>query len=224
MASGTNEGRSIMKWIFLLAVGGYALSALGTITDYNDLIHMTIEACKQPNQFLHANYTNDVMNYRCGCTNAQSRSAADLSLALCLMYRMDHDSKCVGNATCYEWHQSLVSNVLFSAELDQRSWVRYAAGAEYVMGLNYGNHPLEGFVVSTNMLAQLAVNPVDMGSTNFWDGMMCLYESQGCSPQTGFLLNAALVLAEQKRWEEVIPYTNSLPSFAIEIFLENITP
>ena len=97
-------------------------------------------------------------------------------------------------------------------------------GAEYVMGLNYDNHPLEGFVVSTNMLAQLAVNPVDMGSTNFWDGMMSLYESQGCSPQTGFLLNAALVLADQKRWEEVIPYTNSLPSFAIEIFLENIAP
>ena len=213
-----------MKMIWLSVITGFTLSSLGVIADYNDLIHMTIEACKQPNQFLQANYTNDVMNYRCGCTNAQSQCAADLSLALCLMYRMDHDSKCVGNDACYEWHQSLVSNVLFSAELDRRSWVRYAAGTEYVIGLNYNNHPLDGFVVSTNMLAQLAANPAEMGSTNFWDGMMCLYQSQGCSPQIGFQLNAALVLADQKRWTEVVSYTNSLPSFAIEIFLANIAP
>ena len=213
-----------MKRMVLLVIAVVTFFVQGAITDYNDLIHMTIETCKHPSRFLLANYTNDVMSYRGGCTNAQSRGAADLSLALCLMYRMDHDSKCIGNDACYEWHQSLVSNVLFSAELDRRSWVRYAAGTEYVIGLNYNNHPLDGFVVSTNMLAQLAANPAEMGSTNFWDGMMCLYQSQGCSPQTGFQLNAALVLADQKRWTEVVSYTNSLPSFAIEIFLANIAP
>ena len=213
-----------MKRMVLLVIAVVTFFVQGAITDYNDLIHMTIETCKHPSRFLLANYTNDVMNYRCGCTNAQSRYAADLSLAICLMYRMENDESYIGNDTCQEWHQSLVSNILFSTELDRRSWIRYAAGTEYVIGLNHENHSLDGFVVSTNMLEQLLTEPADMGSTNFWDGMMCLYKSQGCAPQTGFQLNAALVLASQNRWSEVVAYTNSLPSFAIEIFLENITP
>lgn len=210
----------VMKRVFLLVFFSGILCAHGTIISHNDLIDLTLQACVSPNIFLDHAYTNEVIGYRSTCTNAEMRCAADLSLAICLMYRMDNDGDCIGSDYCHEWHQSLVSNILATSELDSRSWIRYGAGVEYMCGLNYDSRFSEGYVVATNMLAQLATDPVNMEATNFWNGMMLLRGNEGLTPQMAFQLNAAMELAEQKRWSEVADYTNSLPVSAIETFLD----
>jgi hypothetical protein len=186
--------------------------AQGTINNYEELIHATIQACNEPNRFLSSAYTNDVIAYRSCCTNAFTRCAADLSLAVCLMYRMDNDEDCVGDNACYDRHQALVTNILASADIGAASWLRYAAAVEFVHGLNFNRRFSEGFVHSTNMLAQIAVNSPEMGITNFWNGMARLQQCEGITLQMAFQINAAIQLAEQKRYSEMFCYTNELPA------------
>ncbi len=205
-----------MKKCFLLSMCCSVILLYGSINNYEDLIHTTIQACNEPSEFLSSAYTNDVITYRNGCTGTYARCAADLSLAICLMYRMDNDEDCVGNNACYEWHQLLVTNILASADISAGCWIRYAAGVEFMHGLNHGGQFLEGFIHSTNMLAQIVANPPDMGNTNFWNGMVRLQGCQGITLPMAFKINAAIQLAEQNQFSEILHYTNSLPAVVIE--------
>ncbi len=209
-----------MKRSILLAVFGSILLSYGTISTYDELICKTIQACDEPSRFLIPAYTNNIITYRDSCTNLSARCAADLSLAICLMYRMDNDEDCIGNNAIYEWHQSLVTNILASTNIGVGCWIRYAAGVEFMHGLNHGRHFLEGFIHSTNMLAQIMANPPNMGSTNFWDGMTRLQDCQGITQQMAFQINAAIQLAEQNQHSEMVCYTNTLPTTVIEKLLD----
>lgn len=211
-----------MKKCFLLLLCCIVILSPGAINDYEELINTTLQACNAPVVLLNASYTNDVIGFRNGCMDAQGRCAADLSLAISLMRRMEWDEGCVGNDPCYQWHQSLVSNIIANVELPRGSWIMYAAGVEYVHGMNFGNHCSDGFTISTNMLMRLLVEPVDMGTTNFWNGMMLLQGCHGITIKEAFQLNAALEMAGQNRWTEVAVYTNSLPPLAIEKFLQGL--
>ena len=199
-----------------------SLLSFGEIGSYEELIRYTALACAEPRLLLSSAYTNDLENYRNACTNACERSAADLSLSISLMFRMDNDELSMASDECFALHQSLVSNVVYSTELDQGSWIRYAAAMEYVCGLNYGNHSQDGFAVSTNMLSMMLTYPVDMGHTNFWNEMSRLLKCPDMTLGTAFRLNAALALAEEERWSEVGQYTNSLPISAIVIFQDDL--
>ena len=125
-------------------------------------------------------------------------------------------------ATCFKRHQCLVSNILASAELAQGSWIRYAAALEYVCGFNYDNRSDKGFSLSTNMLANLAATPIDMGHTNYWDAMARLMKCSSLTLPMALKLNAAITLAEQNRWSEVGIYTNGMPHSAIEVFMDEL--
>ena len=197
-------------------------SAFGEISSYDELIRVTIQACDDKDMLLASSYTNDLSVFRNLCTNAEGRCATDLALALSLMHRMDHDEDCVGNASCFDWHQCLVSNILTSAELASDSWIRYAAALEYVCGFNYDNRSDKGFSLSTNMIAKLAATQIDMGHTNYWGAMARLMECPTLTLPAAFKLNAAAALAEQGRWSEVDFYTNGLPHSAIEIFMDEV--
>lgn len=213
-----------MKQYMLVAYTVCSMVALahGVINNYNDLIGSTLQACSEPDIFLTVDYTNNVVRYRNNCTDKLMRSAANLALAISLMRRMDSDESCVSDNDCYELHQAIVSNIIADTELDPESWVKYAAGVEYVHGLNHGNRSFEGFVVSTNMLMQMESNPVYMGGTNFWNGMMLLQGCNGITPKMAFQLNAALDLAGRNRWTEVVAYTNALPQLLIEKFIDGL--
>ena len=197
-------------------------SALGEIAFYNELIQATIQACDNSDMLLTPSYTNDLSVFRNLCTNAEEWCATDLALAISLMHRMEHDEDSVGDATCFERHQCLVSNILASAELAQGSWIRYAAALEYVCGFNYDNRSDKGFSLSTNMLASLAATPIDMGLTNYWDAMSRLMKCSSLTLPMALKLNAAITLAEQNRWSEVGIYTNGMPHSAIEVFMDEL--
>ena len=107
-----------MKRIVLaFALGCVAVSARA-IDTYDELISTTMRACGEPSLLLASAFTNDVMNYRTACTDAQGQCAADLAMAISLMHRMEHDEACVGDDTCFRRHQGLVSNIVHCAELD----------------------------------------------------------------------------------------------------------
>lgn len=196
--------------------------AFADIGHYDELISATIKACDNPDILQSVAYTNDIANFRNACTNAEERCATDLALAISLMHRMDHDEDSVGAATCFERHQYLVSNILASAELAQGSWIRYAAALEYVCGFNYDNRSDKGFSLSTNMLANLAATPIDMGHTNYWDAMARLMKCSSLTLPMALKLNVAITLAEQNRWSEVGVYTNGMPHSAIEVFMDEL--
>lgn len=202
-------------------MGCLCISSMGMDT-YSELISETIQACESPDILLSSAFTNNVMEYRFRSTNAHEQCAADLALAISLMHRMDHDEMCVSNEECFRYHQCLVSNVVYCAGLNAGSWIKYAAAAEYMTGLNFGCNEDASFVLATNMVAEIDRHPPDMGATNYWASMSSWMRSPNESLQTVFRLNAAIWLSERNRMEEVEAYTNSLPESAIGIFLEEL--
>ena len=214
--------KRISTWALIAVFMLISFSAFGEITCYNELIQAAIQACDNSEMLLTPSYTNDLSIFRNLCTNAEERCATDLALAISLMHRMDHDEDSVGDATCFERHQSLVSNILASAELAQRSWIRYEAALEYVCGFNYDNRSDKGFSLTTNMLANLTATPIDMGHTNYWDAMARLMKCSSLTLPMVLKLNAAITLAEQNRWSEVGFYTNGISHSAIEVFIDEL--
>lgn len=210
----------MQKIIFICALCGFVASSYCAIGSYDELVSATIQACNDPSRFLSPTYTNDLIAYRNGCTGACARCTADLSLAICLMYRMDNDENCVGSNSCYEWHQSLVTNILEATDIDTDSWIKHAAAVEFMYGLNYDSRFAESFVFSTNMLAQIDKHPSNMGKSNFWDGIVRMQNCRGMTPKMAFQVNAAIHLAEQKRHSEMGVYTNSLPAALCEQILD----
>ena len=93
---------------------------------------------------------------------------------------------------------------------------------EYARGLNYGSRFLEGLSFTTNMLARLSERPCDLTVTNYWAAMMRLCKAPMLVPADAFRLNAAILLADQNRWAEVVVYTNSLPASAVELFVSDL--
>lgn len=79
------------------------------------------------------------------------------------------------------------------------SWIRYAAAVEYITGFNYGNQPNAAFVLCTNMIANIAIHPPNMGLTNYWNSMSNWMKSSHETIPTVFRLNAAIWLAEHDR-------------------------
>lgn len=211
-----------MKNSLLLLLIAMVGSLPGEEPSYETLINATIQACDEPAILLSDSFTNRIAVYKAACTNVQGRCAADLSLAISLMHRMDCDEKCVGNDDCYNLHQALVSNIFYSADLDYASWIRYAAAAEYMGGLNFDSCDDAAFSLSTNMIARTAVCPPEMGQTNFWNAMS---RWMGCSNETfstAYRLNAAIWLAEHGRQAEMGSYTNAMPTSAIKLLLDEI--
>lgn len=208
-----------MVLIVMLILAGASSSGQD---DYNEFISKVGWACRNPRLLLTTSFTNDVMAYRASCSNAQRQCAADLAFAISLMRRMDGDEACVANAECFRRHQSLVSNIVYRSDIDASSWIRYAAAIEYMTGLNYGNQHDVAFCLSTNMAAKIALRPPDMSVTNFWDSMSNLLESPNETLSTVFRLNAAVWLAEHNRIGEIASFTNSLPTSAINIFLDEM--
>lgn len=204
----------------LLLVG--ASVSLGGQDDYNELIAKVSRSCENPRLLLTAAFTNEVMAYRAICTDVQGRCAADLALAVSLMQRMDSDEAAVASDACFSLHQSLVSNIVHSSGLDAGSWIRYAAAAEYMTGLNYGNRQDAAFILSTNMVSEIAQHPPNMGETNYWNAMSAWMRSPNETLETVFRLNAAVWLAERNRIDEMVPLTNSLPVRAIRLLREEL--
>ena len=202
------------------AIAVSAVMSLGEIVCYNDLIHDTIQACNNIDILLTDAYTNSIVNYRNSCTNVQEACAADLSLALSLSCRMDHDSACIGNLECFDMYQSLVSNVVYNEALDGGIWLKYAAALEYIISLNESGQRDAGFDLSTNMLARLSNCAVDMGPTNYWNSMSRLLVGSDMSLETVFKINAAIFVAEHNRWQEFASFTNSLSTTEVEKLIE----
>lgn len=211
-----------MKALLLIVMFGFAALTSSGIGTYDELISATIQACNAPQTLLTTSFTNEVMGYRASCADAQGQCAADLALAISLMHRMDHDEACASDDAIFQEHQRLVSGVTQCVGLPAGSWIRYAAAAEYMTGLNDGNRQEDSFALSTNMVARIAVNPPDMGVTNFWAAMSNWMKSPNETMETVFRLNAAIWLAEHNRMAEIVSLTNSLPSSAIGIFLDEI--
>ena len=211
-----------MKKTLFFVLSTWTCALLGEITSYNELIAATIDACNEPDILLAEAFTNDMVNYRNACTNVQGRCAVDLSLAISLMHRLDHDEECVGSQSQFARHQMLVSNVVHCTELEECSWIRYAAAVEYVQGLNLDNQQSAGFIFSTNMLAKIMISPPDMGQTNYWNSMSQWMKCPNEALATVFRMNAAIWLAEQNRMAEFETFTNSLPSSAIRKVFDDI--
>ena len=195
---------------------------LGGQNEYDNFISKVSQSCENPCLLLTASFTNDVAIFRTTCTNIQGRCAADLALAIALMQRMDCDGSCVANEECFKCHQNLVSNIVYCSGLEDDSWIRYAAAVEYITGFNYGNQPNAAFVLCTNMIANIAIHPPNMGLTNYWNSMSNWMKSSHETIPTVFRLNAAIWLAEHDRQAEVVSLTNSLPASAVGIFLEEL--
>lgn len=211
--------RSGINLIVLLV--GASVSLVGQ-DNYNDMIARASRSFENPRLLLTAAFTNEVMAYRAICTDVQGRCAADLALAVSLMQRMDSDEAAVASDACFSLHQSLVSNIVHSSGLDAGSWIRYAAAAEYMTGLNYGNRQDAAFILSTNMVSEIAQHPPNMGETNYWHAMSIWMRSPDETLETVFRLNAAVWLAERNRLDEMVPLTNSLPVRAIRLLREEL--
>lgn len=211
-----------MKAFVLTMVFGCAAISSSAIGTYDELISATIQACNAPQILLTTSFTNEVMGYRASCADAQGQCAADLAMAISLMHRMDHDETCASDDAIFREHQRIVSGVTQCDGIPAGSWIRYAAAAEYITGLNEGNRQEDSYALSTNMVARIAANPPDMGVTNFWAAMSNWMKSPNETMETVFRLNAAIWLAEHNRTAEIVGLTNSLPSSAIGIFLDEM--
>ena len=211
-----------MRCIAITVIVAWTYVSLGGINTYNELISSTIQACDTPELLLTESFTNDVVGYRAVCTNVHEQCAADLTLAISLMHRVEHDEGCVGNNACFLRHQSLVSNIVYHTGLAAGVWIRYAAAVEYMSGLNYDNQQVTSFILSTNMLAKIEAQSPDMGVSNYWMSMSRWMKIPNETLPTVFRLNAAIWLAEHNRGEEVGAFTNSLPVSAINMFLDDI--
>ena len=89
-------------------------------------------------------------------------------------------------------------------------------------GLNCGNRQDAAFVLSTNMVSEIAHHPPNMEETNYWNAMSAWMRSPNETLETVFRLNAAVWLAERNRIDEMVPLTNSLPVRAIRLLREEL--
>lgn len=211
-----------MKRAVLITLAILMWESSSGIGSYGELIFRVSQSCENSSLLLTVAFTNDVMTYKASSTNIQARCAADLALAISLMHRMDYCEECVASDECLCLHQSLVSNIVYCSDLEDGSWIRYAAAAEYALGLNYGNQQIAAFNLSTNMIERIKVCPPNMGMTNYWDSMTCWMKSPHESLLTVFSMNAAIWLAGQNRNVEIEPLTNSMPDSAINIVFEEL--
>jgi len=210
----------------LLAVTCLIVSFVGSgvICDHDQLVEKTNQACRRPEILATSTFTNEVALYRSTCTGTLERCAADLSTAISLIYRLENDQDMIGSREGYSLCETLLSNIIQQATttLAENSWVRYGAAFERMMLLNNSDRTEDGFCLTTNMLAKINVSLPDVSVTNYWSGIMILEGCPGMSVKSAFNLNAALLLADQKRWTEVVAYTNQLSTLEIERFKDDV--
>lgn len=211
-----------MRGIVFISMAIFMICSSSGLDNYDEFISGICQSCENPSHLLTVAFTNNVITYRASNTNLHVQCAADLALAISLMHRMDRDEACCANDECFAHHQSLVSNIVYCVGLEEGAWVRYAAAAEYMAGLNYGNQEDAAFVLSTNMIERIMACPPNMGQTNYWNSMSVLMKNPQESLLSVFRLNAAVWLAEHNRLEEIVPLTNSLPESAMAIFHDEL--
>ena len=199
-----------------------AARAFCAIDSYDELVGITMAACNRSEVFLLDSFTNDVACYRRVCTGAVERCTADLSMVVALAYRLDNDEGLVGSGVSRLLCVNTLTNVLSVADLPVDSWVWYASAFELASILNGDEKGAESFCVTTNALARLSQFPPNMMVTNFWNGLMALENCRGLSIQTALQLNAAVILADEGKWEDVVVYTNHLPAVAIKMFEDDM--
>ncbi len=191
---------------------------LATADDLGSIVALAIDACNSREMLLESSFTNRVELFRNETTNVEERCAADLALAVSAMQRYDE----YGDIRSFDLHQRLVSNLVFSCEMPDTSWVRYAAAFEYSCGLNSDGRNQAGFYVATNHLSRMSAFPPDMTQTNFWSGIMHLERCGDMDMESAFRVLAAVELARQGRLAELGAYTNSLPESALAVFEEEV--
>lgn len=205
-----------MKIMMVIALMFVAAQGLASIDCYDELISRTAAACNDQTLF-SSSFTNDLVRYRNATTNMHERCVADLAISLFCMHRYD---KCL-DTDALMMHNTLVSNVFYNASISSDSWIRYAAGFEYVNGLNIDGNS-EGLVITTNLVASATSSSPNMATPNFWDAMMNMADCPGATVLDVFRLNAAIELYEKGEYYELGTYTNALPSRIYQYYLEEI--
>ena len=200
----------------MLAAAVMLAVPFATADDLGSIVALAIDACNSREMLLESSFTNRVELFRNETTNMEERCAADLALAVSAMQRYDE----YGDIRSFDLHQRLVSNLVFSCEMPDTSWVRYAAAFEYSCGLNADGRNQAGFYVATNHLSRMSAFPPDMTQTNFWSGIMHLERCGDMDMESAFRVLAAVELARQGRLAELGAYTNSLPESALAVFEE----
>lgn len=209
------------SWVAMVALlCGYPVC--GAVDSYDDLITETASACRTPGKFLTDDFTNSVVRFHDAHTGLTERCAADLSLALALTYKRNHEDGQSGDLACYDRCVGLLTNIVGRKEAGLPSWIRYAAMFEHVVLLNEDDKKRESFNVSTNALTLIEACSPDVSVTNFWNDLISFEGCAGAAIQDAFRLNAALTLADEGRWSEVPAYTNRLSPALIKTFRKDV--
>lgn len=206
-----------MRIVVLVLFQIASISVYATIDTYEDLVSRTAAACRNRSLF-SSTFTNDVVRYKNRTVDTAHRCAADLALSFYLMNR--YDKECDTSALTI--HNVLVSNVLFNASIPADSWIRYAAGFEYISGLNIDGRYEDGFIVTTNLISLATTASPRMSEPNFWDAMM---DREACSEATvldALRLIAAIELYEKREFSRLGTYTNAMPSRIYRYYREEV--
>lgn len=205
-----------MRYLILTLSLFFSASLFAAIDSYSELITRTSAACRNRALFNTA-FTNDVVRYKSVISEDDKRNAADLAIALFLINKYDKDF----DSTALTQHNQIVSNIVYDASINNSSWIRYAAGFEYINGLNMDNDS-RGLILTTNLIAQAQANPPTMEVPNYWDALMDMSDCSGASILDALRLNAAIELYERGVYSELSCYTNSLPIRIYQYYLEEI--
>lgn len=205
--------RNAMFILFLLV----SICSYAAIDTYAELVSRTAAACHDRSLF-SSTFTNDVIRYKSRTTETSYMCAADVALSLYFMNQYDKRF----DTSALTVHNALVSNVLFNVSIPADSWIRYAAGFEYINGLNIDGRSKDGLVVTTNLIASATMASPWMGVTNFWNAMMDMENCRDATVLDALRLNAAVELYENGELSQLRTYTNALPSRIYQYYLEEV--
>lgn len=197
----------------ILSLGSHGSTEVQT---YDELVAYVDNAVDDGN-IISDSFTNVVMRYKAGETNAEARAAADLAMALNYSQRLDRQEESIGDQMLFTNYCSMVSNLSCNTSLSESSWVRYAAIFQRIRACNEDRDEDAGYVLTTNALASLSIHQVDMTGRNFWRAIMKLEKTPDLSIEDALRLNAAIVLIEKGKETESVAYTNSLSDTALRI-------
>lgn len=203
--------------LFIFIIGMISMQGFAAINTYHELISRTSSACNNRALFNEA-FTNDVARYKALTSDEERGGVADLAVSLFLMNKYDREL----DIAALVYHNTLTSNILYNASIANDSWIKYAAGVEFINGLNVDGDRITSFALTTNLIARAASQAPQMESPNFWEGLMVFHNCSGATVLDVLRLNAAIELPEEGNYSQLSTYTNALPRPIYQYYMEEV--